>query len=59
MLFYLIGPFTVSGMSWKEPFIALGVAAIWGVYGLVYFKRSSNAKGKEIFVSERPAPVTT
>ena len=59
MLFYLIGPFTVSGMSWKEPFIALGVAAIWGVYGLVYFKRSSKAKGKEIFVSERPAPVTT
>jgi amino acid transporter len=58
MLFYLIGPFTVSGMSWKEPYIALGVAAIWGVYGLVYFKRSSKAKGKEIYVSERPASVT-
>ena len=23
MLFYLVGPFTVSGMSWKEPYIAL------------------------------------
>jgi hypothetical protein len=42
-------------MSWKEPFIALGVAAIWGVYGLVYFKRSSKARGKEIYISERPA----
>jgi len=59
MLFYLIGPFTVSGMSWKEPYIALGVAAIWGVYGLVYFNRSSKAKGKEIFLSQRSAAVTT
>jgi amino acid transporter len=58
MLFYLIGPFTVSGMSWKEPYIALAVAAIWGIYGLVYFKRSSNARGKEIFVTERPASVS-
>ena len=24
MLFYLIGPFMVTGMSWKEPYIALG-----------------------------------
>jgi amino acid transporter len=58
MLFYLIGPFTVSGMSWKEPYIALGVAAIWGVYGLIYFTRNSKARGKEIYVSERPASVT-
>jgi len=28
MLFYLIGPFTVSGMSWKEPYIALLVAVL-------------------------------
>ena len=34
MLFYLIGPFMVSGMSWQEPYIALGVAALWGVYGV-------------------------
>jgi basic amino acid/polyamine antiporter, APA family len=59
MLFYLIGPFTVSGMSWKEPYIALGVAAVWGVYGLVYFSRSSKAKGKEIYISERPSAVAT
>jgi hypothetical protein len=26
MLFYLIGPFSVAGMSWHESYIALGVA---------------------------------
>src|ERR1019366_7461164 len=37
MLFYLVGPFTVPGMSIKEPYIALGVAAVWGIYGMFYF----------------------
>ena len=37
MLFYLIGPFSVAGMSWHEPYIALGFAAIWGLYGVYYF----------------------
>lgn len=55
MLFYLIGPFTVSGMSWKEPYIALGVAAVWGIYGLVYFKRRSAKIGKPVFLTEKPA----
>lgn len=59
MLFYLIGPFTVSGMSWKEPYIALGIAAVWGVYGLVYFRASSKKRGKEILLSQRPAVATT
>jgi len=54
MLFYLVGPFTVSGMSWKEPYIALGVCAIWGVYGAVYFMRTSKAKGRSVMV-EKPA----
>jgi amino acid transporter len=55
MLFYLIGPFMVSGMSWKEPYIALGVVALWGIYGAIYFLRSSKAKGKEVLLSSRPA----
>jgi APA family basic amino acid/polyamine antiporter len=55
MLFYLVGPFTVAGMSWKEPYIALGVCAIWGVYGAIYFLRASKAKGKEILLSSKPA----
>jgi amino acid transporter len=55
MLFYLVGPFSVSGMSWHEPYIALAVAAAWGIYGLVYFKRRSAATGKSVFLEQRPA----
>ncbi len=52
MLFYLIGPFMVPGMSKKEPFIALGVAAVWGVYGLIYFMMRSKKTGKSVLISE-------
>jgi amino acid transporter len=55
MLFYLIGPFTVAGMSVKEPYIALGVCAAWGIYGLVYFLKSSKAKGKETILTQKPS----
>ena len=51
MLFYLIGPFMVSGMSWHEPYVALAIVAIWGIYGWVYFKSASSKKGKDIYVS--------
>ena len=54
MMFYLIGPFTVSGMSVKEPFIALGVCAAWGVYGAIYFAWNSQKKGRSM-LSEKPA----
>jgi basic amino acid/polyamine antiporter, APA family len=50
MLFYLIGPFSVAGMSWKEPFIALGIAAVWGIYGAIYFLGSSKKKDRPVFV---------
>jgi amino acid transporter len=50
MLFYLIGPFTVAGMSPVEPFVALGVAAVWGLYGAWYFMSSSKAKGRSTWV---------
>jgi basic amino acid/polyamine antiporter, APA family len=49
MVFYLVGPFTVYGMSWKEPFIALGIAAIWAIYGWFYFARASTKKGKPVY----------
>jgi amino acid transporter len=55
MLFYLIGPFTVAGMSWKEPYIALGIAAVWGAYGIYYFKKRSAQVGKPVFLTEKPA----
>jgi len=52
MLFYLVGPFTVSGMSVKEPYIALGACMLWGAYGLAYFVRASKKKGKAILVDK-------
>jgi hypothetical protein len=55
MLFYLVGPWFVPGMSKKEPYIALAVAAVWGIYGLVYFKKRSAQIGKPIFLQEKPA----
>jgi len=54
MLFYLIGPFAVTGMSWREPYLALAICAVWGIYGLVYFKSSSAKKGREIYVTAAP-----
>jgi basic amino acid/polyamine antiporter, APA family len=59
MLFYLVGPFTVSGMSWKEPYIALLVVALWGGYGALYFMRTSKAKGRAIMVDKPATSVTT
>src|SRR5262249_1597589 len=56
MMFYLIGPFTVSGMSVKEPFIALSVCGAWGLYGAIYFFRASKLAGKTVF-AEKPAEV--
>lgn len=54
MIFYLVGPFTVNGMSKKEPFIALGVAALWGIYGLIYFTRRSKKLGKSVLITAPP-----
>jgi amino acid transporter len=58
MLFYLIGPFTVAGMSWHESYIALGVVALWGIYGAIYFAKSSKAKGKTVLLTSKPSPAT-
>jgi basic amino acid/polyamine antiporter, APA family len=54
MAFYLVGPFFVSGMSVKEPYCALGVAALWGVYGLIYFAINSKAKGRTMILGAKP-----
>ena len=55
MLFYLVGPFAVSGMSVKEPYIALAVCGAWGLYGAIYFMRASKAKGRAV-MAEKPSP---
>jgi hypothetical protein len=49
----LVGPQFVPGMSAKEPLCALGVVAVWGIYGWVYLMRQSKAKGKEILLKEK------
>ncbi len=46
MLFYLIGPFMGIGMTKAEPFTALGIAALWGLYGGIYFILSGRKRGK-------------
>jgi amino acid transporter len=61
MLFYLLGPlpaFGIAGMRWQEPYIALGIAAVWGIYGTIYFLMRSKKGGKELFVT-KPAPSAT
>jgi hypothetical protein len=52
LLFYLIGPFAVSGMSWKEPYLAL--AGVWGAYGAWYFARASKLKGRPMLMPAKP-----
>jgi amino acid transporter len=52
MAFYIIGPFLGFGTS-KEPFCALGIAAVWAIYGGLYFMSSSKKKGKTTMVTQR------
>jgi amino acid transporter len=54
MAFYLIGPFMGYGTK-MEPLLALGVAAVWAIYGWVYFMRSSKASGRTTLVGQRPS----
>ena len=57
MLFYLVGPKFVAGMSPKEPLIALGLSAVWIIIGGIYLATSSKSKGKEVILSQKPATV--
>jgi amino acid transporter len=52
MAFYLIGPIFNLG-TLKEPLLALGIAAAWGLYGAIYFIRSSKKKGKSMLLESR------
>jgi len=55
MVFYLVGPFTVPGMSKMEPFCALGVCALWGIYGVLYFVIGSKKSGKSVLIQAPPS----
>jgi hypothetical protein len=52
MAFYLIGPFMGYGTK-MEPLLALGIAAVWAIYGGIYFIRNSKASGRETIVPVR------
>jgi APA family basic amino acid/polyamine antiporter len=49
MAFYLIGPFMGYGTA-KEPFLALGVAGVWAIYGGIFFLRNSKKTGRSTLV---------
>ena len=52
MAFYLIGPFMGFGTK-MEPLLALGIAAVWAIYGGIYFLTSSKATGRTTLVTGR------
>jgi amino acid transporter len=54
LAFYIIGPIEGLGSA-KEPLIAVALSAIWGVYGAIYFVRSSRKKGKDTVLIAKPA----
>src|SRR5215831_15056150 len=49
---YLVLPFMGYGTK-MEPFGALGLAAVWAIYGLIFFMRSSKASGRSTLVERR------
>jgi len=49
MAFYLISPVFGLG-TYKEPLLALGISAVWGIYGAIYFIRTSKAKGRNVLL---------
>jgi APA family basic amino acid/polyamine antiporter len=52
MSFYLIGPFMGYGTK-MEPYLALGIAAVWAIYGGIYFTLNSKRQGKTTLVTTR------
>ena len=56
MGFYVAGPllFNLPGTK-MEPLCALGISGIWGLYGAIYFLRSSKSKLEKPCCSNRKA----
>jgi amino acid transporter len=52
MGFYVAGPFFNLGTK-MEPLCALGIAGAWGLYGAIYFIRSSQVKGKPVLLTAK------
>ena len=54
MAFYLVGPFMGYGTK-MEPLLALGIAAVWAIYGGIYFTRAGKKAGRTTLVASRSA----
>jgi len=51
LLYYLVGPFQIAGMSWHESYIAFGVALVWAIWGSIYLVMRSKKREKPVFLS--------
>jgi len=58
MAFYIIGPFMGYGTK-MEPLLAVGIAAVWAIYGGVYFYISSKKAGRTTLVTSRASSAMT
>jgi hypothetical protein len=52
MGFYIYGPAAGYGTP-KEPRLALGIAAVWALYGIVHLFLVSRKKGKSVLLASR------
>ena len=52
MAFYIAGPYFSYGTP-HEPLLALGIAAVWALYGAVYFLTAGKASGKTPLLESR------
>jgi amino acid transporter len=57
MAVYVVGPFFNLGTE-KEPLAALGISAVWGLYGAYYFIKTSKSKGKSILLEAKQTSQT-
>jgi len=53
MGFYLVGPFMGYGTK-MEPLTALGIAAVWGIYGSFHFLKTGKDAGRPALIESRP-----
>jgi amino acid transporter len=57
MAVYVLGPFFNLGTK-MEPLAALGISAVWGLYGAYYFIKTSKSKGKAILLEAKQTSQT-
>jgi hypothetical protein len=49
---YLVLPFLGIGTK-LEPFTALGIAAVWAIYGVIHLSIVSRKKGRAVLLASR------